>query len=158
MARERPRHMLSLQGQAARPSASPARVACLPAEACGVRAQRCHSRGSSSRRRQGLTLLWRVSGCRVLSHTPLRWSSKQTCAVGCVTHPSEVRTWDAEPSNSLDLASSVLVPKAGALLPAPSVAGGQPRSLEGALWKVRNELKALRRPPGGPSVLPTTQP
>lgn len=37
-------------------------------------------------------------------------------------------------------------------------AGGQPRSLEGALWKVRNELKAVRRPPCGLSVLPTTQP
>lgn len=150
MARERPRHMLSLQGQAARPSASPAPVACLPAEACGVRAQWCHSRGSSSRRRQGLTLLWRVSGCRALSHTPLRWSSKQTCAVGCVTPP---RGEDVGRRASEQ-------PRLGVQRPHPRSrgAGGQPRSLEGALWKVRNELKAVRRPPGGPSVLPTTQP
>lgn len=84
-----------------------------------MRAQWCHSRGSSSRRRQGLTLLWRVSGCRALSHTPLRWSSKQTCAVGCVTPPPEVRTWDAEPANSLDLASSVPIPEAGAPVASP---------------------------------------
>lgn len=33
--------------------------------------------------------------------------------------PPEVRTWDAEPANSLDLASSVPIPEAGAPVASP---------------------------------------